>query len=238
VLVLTLCSCGEAGGSSLSFSDDFDGSSLDRSKWGTGWADSFSKPTHFLDEQISVADGTLRIAAEPKETPSGRPYAGGLVQTKDSFAQRYGRFEARMKVPAGRGLWSALWLLPKSGEWPPEIDILENVGQDPKKAYETNHWMDGGAHRSERCVYDASRDLSDGFHTYSLDWSPDALVWKIDGKETCRKTSNTDHGPMYLIIDLAVGFEGDPGDWVSMPDDSTSFPAAVEVDWVRAYRMS
>lgn len=237
VAALVVAGCGGGSPDRLTFHDDFDGSSLDRSRWGMGWEDSFSRPTHFLDEQVEVADGRLRIAAEATGTPSGRPYAGGLVQTREAFGQRYGTFEARMKVPRGRGLWSAFWLMPVSGEWPPEIDVMETVGGSPRSVYQTNHWSDeSGAHQTKQCIHEASADLAGEYHVYGIVWSPGSLVWKVDGEETCRADANVPEAEMYLVLDLAVGSpEGDAGDWVGMPDESTRLPARLEVDWVRAY---
>jgi beta-glucanase (GH16 family) len=222
----------------LTFSDDFDGSTLDRTKWGTGWGASFSKPTHFLDEQLFVSDGSLRIVAERQSTPSGRPYAGGLIQTRSQFGQRYGRFEARMKVPKGRALWPAFWMMPSTGEWPPEIDVMEMVGQSPSLVYQTNHYAgSSGQDIGDQCIHRASADLSLDYHTYSIEWAPGLLVWKVDGVETCRRTQHVDHGAMYMIVDLAVGsHDGLANDWVGMPDSTTVFPANLSIDWVRAYR--
>ncbi len=223
----------------LTFSDEFDGSALDASKWNSSdfGATGFSKPTHFLPEQLSVGSGRLRITAQPKATPSGRPYASGLINTRSGkFSQTYGRFEARMRIPRGRALWPAFWLMPSSGAWPPELDIMEMIGQEPTKVYQTYHYKDAsGAHRQFQCK-PVGGDYSLDYHTFAVEWSPGLIVWKVDGAERCRTTTGVHDGPMYAIVNLSVGHSGSNTDWVGMPDSSTSFPAHLDVDWVRAYR--
>jgi len=220
----------------LTFADEFDGATLDRSRWAADWGASFSRPTEFLPGQLQVGAGRLRITAERKPTPSGRPWAGGLINSHGRFEQRYGRFEMRAKVPTGRALWPSFWLMPADKRaWPPEIDVVEMRGQEPGKVFMTYHYLDGaGAHRSVQGRH-TGPDLSTGFHTFALEWSPGLLVWEVDGVERHRTTTAVTDQPMYLLANLAVGASGDPGDWIGMPDDSTADGAHMDIDHIRAW---
>ena len=186
-------------------------------------------------------EGHLVIEAR-KEPKEGREYTSARLKTEGLFEQRYGRFEARMKMPLGKGIWPAFWMLgadiSKVG-WPRcgEIDILENIGRDPTGVYGTLHGpgYSGGAGLSKKTTSDT---LSTEFHTYAVDWSPEKIVWTFDGKpfhtETAEGVGNKPwpfEKPQFVILNLAVG-----GEFPGNPDETTRFPQRFVIDYVRVYR--
>jgi len=217
-------------GWALTFSDEFEGDTLDEAKWSTNWGRSNEALTHYLRDRLDVDGGHLRISAVHGGAPSDRPWSSGLIMSRDSHEQRYGRFEMRAKVPAGQALWPAFWLLPK-GAGEPEIDVMEHIGQEPNRVYMTVH---GYGPEQEQRTFDGP-DFTAGYHTYAVEWTEGLLVWKIDGVERFRTTRGVPDMPMYLIANLAVGYPGDPSQWVGAPDDSTPSPAYMDIDWIRAY---
>jgi beta-glucanase (GH16 family) len=186
-------------------------------------------------DPFRIVDGKLEIVAEPlkedlRQFAWGRTYSSGLLTTKGSFSQQYGVFEIRTRIPHGKGLWPAFWLLPTDNSWPPEVDILEILGDNPKKLYVSWHSNAGGTHTSETKPIDVA-DASAEFHTYSVEWTKDAINWYFDDIEVATKSTPQDfHRPMYMLVNLAVG-----GGWPGSPDASTRFPATYSIDWIRAY---
>jgi beta-glucanase (GH16 family) len=177
-------------------------------------------------------DGYLDIAATP--TPKalisrldGHPYVSGVITTQPSFSQTYGYFEMRAKLPSGRGLWPAFWLLPADQSWPPEIDVMESVG-DSSRIYST-------AHSTLRPAPDLEARVSPAaFHIYAVSWDRARLVWYVDGREIGQEPTPPDlHKPMYMLANLAVG-----GNWPGAPDTTTMFPAKLTIDYIRAYRFA
>jgi len=187
---------------------------------------------HITADRMTEA---LKAALEPLQRDehvdlSGDRYTSGVITTQPCFNQLYGYFEARLKTPVGKGLWSAFWLQPTDLTHPPEIDVMENIG-DPLKT----HWA---SHSSRRNQWSIGGDVAlpppdpeaKGFRTYSVSWDPREIIWYVDRQEIARiPTPDDAHKPMYMILNLAVG---GPLDWVGVPDASTKFPAALEVhDW-------
>jgi len=176
--------------------------------------------------------GVLHIRAEPvaprlRARLKSFRYTSGLISTLPRFSQRYGYFEVRARLPRGKGLWPALWLLPADLTWPPEIDIMESIG-DPRRVYLTAHSKDAEAHSVPADLPD------DGFHVFAVSWDPRNIVWYVDGREAARQPTPADmHKPMYFVANLAVG-----GHWPGAPDASTAFPADFAIDYVRAYRFA
>jgi len=180
-----------------------------------------------------VRRGILSIVARP--TPArarawlwGYRYTSGLITTEQSFAQRYGYFEIRAKLPEGRGLWPAFWMLEKDGGWPPEIDILEQLGGHD--VFQTVHQTNSGKPVEVGFKLHLPTATT-RFHAYGLLWTPERLVWFIDRRQAA--TTKTPAGldrPMYLLLNLAVG-----GDWPGEPT-AIRWPAKFQIDYVRAYR--
>jgi hypothetical protein len=184
---------------------------------------------------FTVHDGILRLTtdrAPPELQPFlyGQKYTSGLMTTRLSFSQLYGVFEMRARLPKGRGLWPAFWLVPADGSWPPEIDIFETLGQEPSVVYTTVHSKAQGKYEKFGKVNRVA-DTSADFHTYAVDWQKEEIAFYFDDVEIFRTPTPADlHKPMYMIINVAVG--GWPGD----PDETTRFPVAMEIDWVRVWR--
>jgi beta-glucanase (GH16 family) len=216
----------------LSFSDEFNGNSLNLSTWSyeTGrWPYNAELETYQLSA-MTVQNGQLTINAT-RNTAFNPPYVSGRINTRTSFLQQYGRFEMRARLPKGKGMWPAFWLLPQS-TWPPEIDIMEMLGHAPSTVYFTNHWgvYPGVSNQTQSYT---GPDTSAGFHTYACEWYPGRIDFFFDG---IRRASNLNVGvpdvPMYIILNLAVG-----GTWPGNPDATTVFPQQMVVDWVRAYSL-
>lgn len=181
---------------------------------------------------FAARDGMLEISAqkvphEIAERIDGYRYASGMITSQPSFTQTYGYFEMRAKLPRGKGVWPAFWLLPADLGWPPEIDVMESVG-DPSKVYVTLHSKVAKSEGTEVKV------SPDDFHTYAVSWARDQVVWFVDGREVKREPTPGDmHKPMYMLANIALG-----GDWAGQPDDSTPFPARMQIDFIRAYRFA
>ena len=217
------------------FADEFNGTRVDADKWSSGYPWGCTNETTgerqcYVPEALTVRDGLLVIEAD--RVPGGRlPYRSGMIVSAGSFSRRYGYFELRAKLPRGKGLWPAFWLLPKpTGKWPPELDVMELFGSDPDTVLMGQHWRDAAGRERKRIRSWAGPDFSAGFHTFGLSWGPDAVVWYVDGVERYRSVRNIPTEEMYVLVNLAVGGEG-PGD----PDASTRFPSRMEVDYVRVW---
>jgi beta-glucanase (GH16 family) len=192
--------------------------------------------------------GHLAIVArrETATAPDGRTrdYTSARLTTRGRFSATHGLFAARMKIPAGRGLWPAFWMLGddiNAVGWPAsgEIDVMEALGHDPRTVHGTLHGPGSGAAGALGSSFVAPGSLASGFHTYAVSWSPDSVAWLLDGKAYAtagpeirrRGWSSIFNRPFHLLLNLAVG-----GTWPGPPDASTPLPATLLVDWVRVYR--
>jgi len=190
---------------------------------------------------FEVDDSTLSIIA--RRTPATladkvarQGYVSGVLTTEKSFSQKYGRFEARAQIPSGRGLWSALWLLPSFDSWPegvavlPEIDIMESLGHTPDVLHTTLHTNQTGELTSHG--YETrTADLSLDFHLYSIVWTPETVTWFLDHEPVAQHPTPDDFTrPVHFLLNLAVG-----GGWPGAPDADTTFPASYRIDYVRAW---
>lgn len=236
------------------FGDEFDRSSLDRGRWTTcyWWDDDGCTNSGNNERQwyrrgnVSVDDGVLRLTARRQAVrgSDGRiyPFTSGMVTTGRStdrlskpprFGFRYGRVETRMRLPEGQGLWPAMWMLPVSHRSDPEIDVVEVLGHTPRLVRAHFHFTDENGR--ERNPGDGLRlpDTTATWHRYTLDWSPEQLVWYVDGRRmwTFKRERYVPDERMYLIFNLAVG-----GDWPGPPTAATEFPAAMVVDYVRVWK--
>jgi beta-glucanase (GH16 family) len=225
----------ERPGWTLTFHDEFDGSTLDTSKWldryWHGRTHSNNEQQYYAPDGYEVRDGSLRLIARRREM-GGMPYTSGMVCGFDRFAQEYGRFEIRAKFPPGKGMWPAFWLLPADKKWPPEIDVLEILGHQMTTVHMTNHWKDPATRKN---LNEGGKwvgpDFGADFHVFAAEWSKGLIVWYVDGVERFRSTRGVPDGPMYVIANLAVG-----GDWPGNPDASTVFPGVMEIDYIRVYK--
>ncbi len=232
----------------LAFNDEFDAAVLDSSVWARcyWWAeDACTNAANrelqcYAPDGVWVEHGTLRLSAEEQVTEcDGQSfgYRSGMVSgiARDGPPQvfQYGFFEMRARVPSGKGLLPAFWLLPASENSEPEIDVMEILGDSPQVVRMHYHWRDGDDERSIGAEW-AGEDMSGGWHTFAVHWTPRLLRWFVDG--VARWTVTADEAvlptePMYLLATLAVG-----GDYPGSPDDDTAFPATFEIDYIRAWR--
>lgn len=241
----------KSAGQKLVWSDEFDYTGLpDSTKWsyeigGHGWGNNEKQfYTAKRLENASVKDGVLSITAV-KETFEGAGYTSARLTSKNKGDWKYGRFEIKAKMPKGRGLWPAIWMLPsdgKYGDWPVsgEIDIMEHVGYLPDSLYGTVHT---GAYNHRIGTQKGSKvyrkDLSDAFHVYVLQWDENEIKIGIDDdlyfsfpneKKTAQEWPFDQR--FHLLLNMAVG-----GDWGgSRGIDETIFPQTLQIDYVRVYQ--
>lgn len=170
-------------------------------------------------------------------------YTSASLDTRGKASWLYGRFEVRAKVPAGRGMWPAIWLLgtnvSKVG-WPHcgEIDIMECLGRQPRIIHGTVHWASGKASKQASRQLTLPVSAADGFHTYRIDWSPQRINFYVDRKmyfsfnvaSAGNGLENPFHRKMYLILNLALG-----GNWAG-PVNNKALPALYEIRYVRVYQ--
>ncbi|QUD87523.1 tandem-95 repeat protein [Phenylobacterium montanum] len=185
---------------------------------------------------FSINNGVLTITASV--TPAADlslvhnyPYISGLLTTQKSFAQTYGYFEIRAQLPAGQGVWPAFWLLPADNTYPPELDVMEQIGG--ATIYETAHYLNssGTTVAAEFTSYLPSDTT--GFHTYGVLWTPTVLAWYTDGLEVATTpTPSTMNKPMFMLVNLAIG-----GTWPGSPPASFT-SAQYQIDYVKAYSLS
>jgi beta-glucanase (GH16 family) len=239
-------------GRTLLWHDEFDGaagSSPDPSKWtfdvgGTGWGN--AELEYYTSRPSNVAlDGSGHLAIVARaEVFMGKSYTSGRINTLTKYTNAYGRFEARLQVPTGQGMWPAFWMLGNnfsSAGWPAcgEIDVVETKGQDPNSVHGTVHGPGySGAHGISSTIDVPGPPLSSGFHVYAVEWTPDQIVFSVDGKSYFTITPTQipsgdnwvyDH-PFGILLNLAVG-----GNFVGSPNSSTVFPQTLLVDYVRVY---
>ncbi|QNI36391.1 glycoside hydrolase family 16 protein [Edaphobacter albus] len=240
----------------LVWNDEFngpDGSPPDLAKWtydtgGRGWGNKELESYTSRLENVQQRGGNLIITAR-KESYTGldgieRPYTSARIKTQGVFAQTYGRFEARMQLPLGKGIWPAFWMLGedvKTASWPAcgEIDMMENIGE-PDVIYSTLHGpgYSGAKGISQRFLLPAGEAVNTGFHVYAVEWTPNDIKFFFDDKLVVERTPKDlpagtkwvyDH-PFFLILNVAVG-----GAWPGNPDETTTFPQKMLVDYVRVY---
>jgi beta-glucanase (GH16 family) len=232
------------------WADEFDGSgSPDPTKWGyevgnSGWGNN-ELQYYTKGENASVANGKLTIEAR-KEDRSGAKYTSTRMLTRNLKDFLYGRFEASIKIPPGRGTWPAFWMLPSDnayGNWPKsgEIDIMEHVGYDPNKVHISVH-TEAYNHliRTEKTSSKVLPTAISEFHKYRVDWTPYSVRGFVDDVqvfEFINKNTGYSSWPFnkkfFLILNIAVG-----GNWGGAQGvDDGIFPTKMEVDYVRVYSL-
>lgn len=254
ILTLLFSSC-SSDGPKLVWSDEFDEESLDLDKWtviiGDGCPELCGFGNNELQyytsnsENVKVEGGKLIITAI-YDSIENSAYSSAKLVTKDKGDWEYGRFEVKAKIPAGKGNWPAIWMLPtknKYGGWPRsgEIDIMETVGYDPGNVHGTvhtqsfNHMI--GTQKGDSVLV---KDFSEKFHLYAVEWRADRIDFFIDNNKyhTFENTGlNSDDWPFdhpfYLILNIAVG--GSWGGKYGIANDV--FPNRMEIDYVRVYEL-
>jgi beta-glucanase (GH16 family) len=223
-------------GAHLTFHDEFETSSLDLGNWTLDYVSQNSTINNELQNYVPNAfeqlpEGALRINAREQDHLD-KHYTSGAITSYGSFAQRYGYFETRMRLPVGKGLWSGFWMLNTQMTWPPEIDVAEAIGE-ADTVYNTLHEKKTGSHQSHAHGETRSGvNFGDGWHVFAVSWRPDAIIWYVDGTESFRFTGDAvPSDPMYLLFNLAIG-----GNWPGAPTAETVFPAHIDIDYVRVYQ--
>ncbi|HEY0257962.1 MAG TPA: glycoside hydrolase family 16 protein, partial [Candidatus Methylacidiphilales bacterium] len=239
----------------LVWSDEFDGDAIDSSKWnfeidGKGGGNGEREYYTAKSENAHLDQGHLIITAIKDGTDAeGRrhKFTSARMTTKGKFNWKYGRFEARIKMPTGKGVWPAFWLMPQDsvyGGWASsgEIDIVEEIGDKPSTVFGTIHYGDkwpGNTHTGDKYLL-PSGTLADDWHVYAVEWEEGVLRWYFDGNLYQTQTKwYTKAAPFpapfdqkfFIILNFAVG-----GAWPGDPSPDTVFPQSMDVDYVRVYQ--
>lgn len=235
-------------GMTLIWADEFNGNSLNESDWsyeiGTGtngWGN--NELQYYRKENTSVSNGYLTIEAR-KESFSGSQYTSSRLVTLDKFSFKYGRVDIRAKLPKGKGIWPALWLLGSNFRtvgWPAcgEIDIMELVGGggSDDTVYGTIHWDNDGSNADYGSSYSLSSGIfNDKFHVFTLIWDNQSLNFYVDDQlfhtvDITPAALSEFHNNQFFIFNVAVG-----GNWPGSPDGTTIFPQQMKVDYVRVFQ--
>ena len=235
----------------LIWQDEFEGLAgqlPDPAKWvsdvGTDWGNAQLEFDTDRAENVSLdGDGNLAITAR-RENFGGQEYTSGRIKTKGLFEQTHGRFEARIKLPVGQGIWPAFWMLGGNIDevhWPQcgEIDIMEYRGHEPRVLHGTLH---GPGHFGDNSISRkhvlGQGGFNLGFHEFAVEWEEGSITWFVDGYAFHTATqADLPHGatwvynrPFFILLNVAVG-----GRWPGSPDGTTVFPQTMLVDFVRVY---
>jgi beta-glucanase (GH16 family) len=239
----------------LVWSDEFDGaagSGPDPARWsfetgGHGWGNQELQLYSDRPENASLDGAGHLVITARREAMGGREYTSARIITRGKFEQVYGRFEARLRLPAGKGFWPAFWMLGNDVgvdgvRWPAcgEIDVVEQRGAHPWRISGAAH---GPGHSGGNALIGAFETpgrtaLTGDFHLYAMEWEPHELRFYVDGQRyhsvrSTRMPSGAiwvyDH-PFFLLLNLAVG-----GNFGGAPDQTTPFPQTLGADYVRVY---
>lgn len=238
------------------FSDDFNGNKLDAHKWVTCY--DWRQPSEsgctnsgnfeqewYTPQQVTVQNGSAVLTAinDPitvttNSGPKTYLYRSGMISTGRPNAQgqvkwsaTYGYYEARLKFDGGQGVWPAFWLLPIDRSWPPEIDVMEFLGNDPTHILLTSHWKDASGQPQKDSSIIQGPDFTTGWHTYAVNWQPNSITWYVDGMLQKTVTGiEVPHQPMEIILNLAIG-----GTLPGNANATTLFPRTLQIDYVRVY---
>jgi len=202
---------------------------------GGGWGN--NEKQYYQRANASVVNGILQITAK-KETVGGMPYTSSRMKTQGLKEFRYGRIEARMKLPLGQGLWPAFWMLGSNintVSWPAcgEIDVMEHINAE-NKVYGTVHWDSNGHAEYGGNTVTTPQD----YHVYTIEWEPTYIKWFVDGVQyhvidITNGAGSTEEfqRPFFLLLNLAVA-----GNWPGQTVDESKLPATMYVDYVRVYQ--
>lgn len=212
------------------FFDDFNETEPNKKIWkSVRRSDNYNEELQYYSpHNITIKNGNLVISA--RKSKSGvYEFTSGLIESRRSLKIKYGRIEVRAKFPVGNGLFSAIWLSPVSEEYLPEIDIMEVLGQEPRKIWVVNHYKRNGE-KFRSYSYHYIKDI-DEFHLYSINWNKDEISWYIDNELVHITKRGISQQEMCLIINLAVG-----GLWPVPPDSTTPFPSDFLIDYVKIFK--
>jgi len=241
-------------GYTLIWTDDFNNGALDVASWAVqggdgcpticGWGNNEQEYYTGRPENLFFQDGKLIIEAR-KESFGGKPYTSSKIISKGKKFFKFGRIDIRAKLPKGKGIWPALWMMPEFsvfGGWPTsgEIDIMELVGHEPNKVYGTLHFGPGPGSTmiSRGYTLPGAATFNDEFHVFSLEWKMDQIKIFVDNnlystvnKPDVGTATYPFNEEFYFIFNLAVG-----GNWPGNPDATTVFPQWLIVDYIRVYQ--
>lgn len=226
---------------SLVWSDEFNGTAVDTSKWtyDLGNLNVNNEKEFYQTQNATVSNGNLVITAK-KETVGGQPYTSSRLKTQGKFAPTYGRIEASIKLPMGMGMWPAFWMLGaniNTVSWPQcgELDIMEHIN-NTNTIYGTMHWNNNG-----HVQYGHQTTTTPGdYHLYAIEWDASEIRWYVDNTlyQTGNIKSNVNntgafHLPFFILLNLAVA-----GDFPGQTVDETLLPESMYVDYVRVYKQT
>ncbi len=239
-------------GYELVWSDEFDDPEINVDLWTyeTGDGTDFGLPAGWGNDEKQIYttssdnssidkdenESVLKITAL---SDGSGGYTSAKLKTKN-LSMRFGKIDVKAKLPEGQGIWSAIWMLGDNRElidWPGcgEIDIVEVLGHENSKGYSTLHFTNGENDKDEiQTSYESATSFSDSYHVFGLEWSPESLIFTLDGVQTGAMPIEDDMKEFlrsfYLIMNIAVG-----GYWPGDPDNTTTFPQSMYVDYVRVY---
>ncbi|WP_226536324.1 glycoside hydrolase family 16 protein [Fictibacillus halophilus] len=220
--------------------------------WRLIWSDEFNNESSFDDwnlqdwpsdkngewqyytpENVKIDAGKLVIESK-RERFKRRVYTSGALTTENRFEFTYGKIEIRAKLPKGNGIFPAFWLVNSmDGNWLPEIDIMENLGDSPNELYFVVHWQDSTGKRMRDFMHYTSdvMDFSEDFHLYSLIWERDKIIWLIDGQALFETKQFSPSNPLFIYLNTAIG-----GNWPGPPSTTDQYPKKMLIDYVRVYQ--
>ncbi len=229
----------------LIWNDEFNGAEIDTSKWsyevnGDGGGNN-ELQYYTANSSNSYLDSGMLVIRAQKENYQGKQYTSARLRTIFRGDWKYGRIEVRAKLPYGKGLWPAIWMLPTDyvyGGWPRsgEIDIMECLGDNTWKVYGTIHFADSyGNHQQSGGNYSLPTDsasFAGRFSVFAIEWDSTSIQWYVDNIKyySVARTAPFDQR-FHLLLNVAVG-----GDWPGNPNEFTVFPQVMAVDYVRIYQ--
>lgn len=244
----------EIEGYTLEWSDEFDGNTISSLNWvyELGDGTDYGLPAGWGNNEIQLytndaanafvesdGDDSALVIAVTENSPG--TYQSAKLTTQGLKSFRYGKVEARMKLPTGQGMWPAFWMLGENIseiDWPGcgEIDIVELVGNTPNVVQANVHYTDGENDytNDEGAPQTIAETFDQNYHTFGIDWTPTEITFSLDGNAYKTTTIEEDmkefQRSFYLVLNVAVG-----GPWAGNPDASTTFPQQMFVDYIRYY---
>lgn len=235
-------------GLSLAWNDEFDERRLNRENWNTeigghGWGNEELQYYTNSSKNVFVTSGGYLVIEARNEQVGENKYTSARITTEGKIEIKYGRIDIRAKLPKGKGIWPALWMLGanfKSVSWPEsgEIDIMELLGHEMNRVYGTLHYGKNGSPVSKGYSYVLpSGNFHDQFHVFSLVWSDARVQWLVDDVEYASifldelSADNPFTKPFFFIFNVAVG-----GRWPGSPHAHTLLPQRMIVDYIRVFQ--